>query len=590
MRKKLVTYSITLLLLSLFLFSSKIHSSKSAIQTHNSSKFQSHDDWWWEPLELLSSEFDNTNYVPNIAVDDENNIHIVTYGTDDLLGSDTDRDVFYRMYDYDLKSWSDLELVSEGSSGFSEVPVIATDPSGTVHIAWRDGTDLLSSGIDSDIFYRQKTSSGWGAVELVSSESVDFSIFVAIEADSNGFAHVMWEDSATFIDADSDQDMLYKYRNAAGIWSSVEMVSDLSTEHAYHPEIKIDSEENILFAWSDYTNILTAGLDKDVFYRQLDNDLTTWSALQLISSESGDESANPRITTGSDGSIHLVWYDYEDYLESGTDADIFYRKYDPNSHSWSLTDVISTESTGHSYYADLEIDDSSDFLYLAWTDVTPVGGLGIFDNIFFKFLDLDTETWSPVSVLTNDHTGLAYYPKIDVDSLGHVHVVFLDSSDLLGAGTDQDIFYKKYVGVPMQPILEDIYPNPSSVGDIGLSWSAQKDASNFSVFRSSNPISSIAGLTAIASIVNYSYIDTINSVGNYYYAIVATNEYGDSLVSNTEYVEVVRGTGFFASLELSEIIIFAGIIIGAQLIFSVLTYMAISSKIQSTGKTKKGKK
>ncbi len=590
MRKKFVTYSITLLLLSLFLLSSKIHSAQSAIQTHDQSKFQSHEDWWWEPLELLSSEFGDNNYKPDIVVDDENNIHIVTYGTDDLLSSGTDRDVFYRMYDYELKSWSSLELVSEGSSAYSEVAVIAIDPSGTVHVAWREADVLLSSGVDPDIFYRQKTSSGWGTIELVSTESTESSVFVAIAADSNGFAHVIWEDPASFIDADSDQDILYKYRNAAGIWSAAVMVSDLSDQHAYSPEIEVDSEDNILLAWCDYSNVLTAGLDRDVFFKELKNDLTTWTSTELISPMSGDESVDPKLASSSDGTIHLVWYDYEDYLESGTDADIFYRKYDPITESWTIAEVISTESTAHSYYVEIAIDDTAGYLYLAWTDLTPIGGPGYFDNIFFKYLDLNDEVWSSVQILTFDHTGAAYYPYIDVDSLGHVHLIFLDGTDLLGAGPDNDIFYKKYVGVPMQPTLNDIYPNPSSVGDIDLSWLAQKDASNFSVYRSSNPISSVAGLTTIASTVNYSYIDTINSVGNYYYAIVATNEYGDSLVSNTEYVEVVRGTGFFASLELSEIIIFAGIIVGAQLIFSVLTYMAISSKIQTTGKTKKGKK
>ncbi|NPD88828.1 MAG: hypothetical protein HGN29_08880 [Asgard group archaeon] len=545
--------------------------------------------WWWEPVELLTAEFDNTNYISDMAIDADNNLHVITYGTDDLLSSGTDRDVFYRKYDYELKSWSELELVSEGSSDYSEISVIAVDPLGTVHIAWREGDDILSSGLDPDIFYRQKTSSGWGVVEVVSTESVDVSVYLAIVADSNGFAHVVWEDPATFIDADADQDILYKYRTAAGVWSVAEMVSDLSTMNAYLPEIQLDSQENIIIAWHDSTNIIAAGADTDIFFRKLDSDLTTWSSTQLISSVSDGESYKAKMSTSTDGMIHLVWYDYTDYLDSGVDFDIFHRKYNPNSNSWSITDVISTESTGNSWNLEIEID-GTDYLYLAWQDTTDVGGPSSNDNIFFKYLDLNTNIWSSLSVLTYDHEGIASFPVLAVDSLGHVHMIFLDTSSILGAGPDQDLFYKKFVGAPMQPILEEINPNPSSVGNIALSWSAIQGAKNFSIYRETSPFSSVTGLIPIATTNNSYFTDTVDTTGIYYYAIVATNDYGDSLISNTVFVEVVRGTGFFASLELSEILVFAGIVLGFQLIFSVLTYALLSSKIQSTSRPKSGKK
>lgn len=545
--------------------------------------------WWWEPVELLSAEFDNTNYISDMAIDADNNIHVITYGTDDLLSSDTDRDVFYRKYDYELKSWSDLELISEGSSDYSEIAVIAVDPLGTIHIAWREGDDLLSSGIDPDIFYRQKTSSGWGVIELVSTESVDVSVYLEIVADSNGFAHIVWEDPATFLDADIDIDILYKYRTAAGVWSTAEMVSDLSLAHAYKPEIQLDSQENILIAWHDSTDIISAGADSDVFFRKLDSDLTTWSSTQLISSVSDSESYRARMATSTDGVIHIVWYDYSDYLESGVDGDIFHRKYDPSSNSWSITDVISTESTGNSLNVEIGID-GLNYLYLAWEDFTLVGGPSSQENIFFKYLDLNTNEWSSLSVLTYEHEGIASYPVIATDSLGHVHLIFLDTSSILGSSTDRDVFYRKFVGAPMQPILDEINPNPSSVGNIALSWSAVQGAKNFSIYRETSPFSTITGLTPIATTNNSFFTDTVDTTGIFYYAIVAANDYGDSLISNTAFVEVVRGTGFFASLEMGELLIFAGIVLGLQLIFSVLTYMLISSKIQSTSKPSTGKK
>ena len=112
--------------------------------------------WWWEPLELISPEFDTHNFFSKIAVDNSNNIHIITSSDDDILGSGTDRDVFYKIFDYVTKSWSELELVSTDGSSYSENPDIAVDSTGTVHVVWLESADILGSGTDRDICYKGK--------------------------------------------------------------------------------------------------------------------------------------------------------------------------------------------------------------------------------------------------------------------------------------------------------------------------------------------------------------------------------------------------------------------------------------------------
>ncbi|MBY9001429.1 MAG: hypothetical protein KGD64_10965 [Candidatus Heimdallarchaeota archaeon] len=543
--------------------------------------------WWWEPLELLSAEFDTNNYFSRIAVDNSNNIHIVTSSDEDILSAGLDRDVFYKKFDYVTKSWSELELVSSDGSSYSENPDIAVDSTGTVHVVWLESADILGSGTDRDICYREKTSSGWGSTELVSIESDSTSTYLAIVADSNGVAHVVWEDFADYTLADGDQDIFYKHRSAAGIWSAARIVTDLSTQSAFSPDIQLDSQENVIIAWNDPSNILGSGVDQDVFYRQLDNDFITWSPLKLISSESAATSSSPCLSKGVDGMIHIVWYDYSDYEGAGTDADIFYKSYDPKLDSWSISEVVSTESTGTAFRTYIDVDGTNS-VYVIWEDTTDVGGGGTGNNILFKHLDLNTHTWSSLAILTYDNTVSSFTPSLAVDSLGHVHTIFMDSdTSLLGSGADYDLFYKKFVGTPMQPVLDKINPNPASMGNIPLSWSSVQDATNYSIFRETSQFYSIAGLTAISTTNTTSFSDAVSSTGYYYYAVVATNEYGESLVSNIEFVEV---TGIFASFELGELLIFAGIVLGMQLIFFLLTITLINSKIQSTAKPKKGKK
>ncbi len=548
--------------------------------------------WWWEPLELISTEFDTPNSYSRIAVDNRNDIHIVTSSGEDILSAGTDLDVFYKKFDYVTKSWSELELVSTGSSSFSEASEIAIDSAGSIHIVWLESDDILGSGPDRDICYRGKTSSGWGSIELVSVESDSTSTYVSIVADSNGVTHVVWEDFADIIIVDGDQDIYYKHRSAVGIWSAAEIVTDLSIQSAYNPEIQLDSQENVIIAWNDLSNILGSGADQDVFYRQLDKDLITWSPLKLISSESDSTSASPSLSKGVDGMIHIVWYDYSDYEGAGTDADIFYKSYDSSLDSWSISDIASTESTGTSFRPEVEVDGTNS-IYVIWEDTTDVGGGGTGNNILFKYLDLNTHTWSSLAILTYNNIASSFYPDLVVDSLGHVHTIFLDNDpSLLGSSADNDIFYKKFVGTPIQPILEKINPNPASMGNISLSWSLVQDATTYEIYKELSQFSSTSGLTAIDTSTTASYTDTVNATGYYYYAIVATNEYGKSLVSNVEFVEIIEGTstGIFASLEIGELLIFGGIVLGMQLIFFLLTITLISSKIQSIAKPKTRKK
>jgi len=548
--------------------------------------------WWWEPLELITPEFDIANYLSNIAIDEDNNIHIVTYSSDDILSAGTDIDVFYKRYDYSTKIWGEMELVSTESTSNSERPYIAVDSENNAYVVWYDTTNILSAGSDADIFYKQRTSSGWGAIEIVSTESSSGSYIPSIIVDSNGVIHVSWEDLTDYLSCGIDSDIFYKYRSLSGVWSISQVVSDYCTAQSTEVTIALDEQGSILFVWEDDTDLAGAGVDQDIFFRRLYNGFITWSPVSVVSSESTANSYSPVISNEAGGLYHVVWYDITNYNGAGSDQDIFYKSCSTSSNTWSMTEVISPESPVTSFNCDLVVDEG-DFVYVVWRDSMSIGGVGDSNNVFFKYLDLDTKTWSPYTVLTYDHDSSVSRPKIDIDPFGHLHVIWLDSTDqLLGSGTDTDLFYKKFVGTPMQPSLAEINPNPISVGNISLNWLSVQDAISYEIYRETSFFSSVSGLTAIDTSTTTSYTDAVDATGYYYYAVVATNEYGDSLVSNVEFVEVIEQTssGIFSSLEIGEILIFSGIVLGLQLIFSLLTYSLISSKIQSAAKPKPRKK
>ena len=108
-----------------------------------------------------------------------------------------------------------------------------------------------------------------------------------------------------------------------------------------------------------------------------------WSITEVISTESTNWSWRPSLMVDSGDVVHVTWMDYTDYGGSGQDWDIFY-KYKNGDGSWSATEVVSTESTDHSWYPSLMVD-SGGVVHVTWHDFTDYGGSGIDNDIFYKY-------------------------------------------------------------------------------------------------------------------------------------------------------------------------------------------------------------
>jgi len=110
----------------------------------------------------------------------------------------------------------------------------------------------------------------------------------------------------------------------------------------------------------------------------------SWTATEVISTESTDGSDYPSLAVDPDGNIHVAWYEDTDYGGSGADRDIFYKaKIDG---SWTTTEVISTESTDPSYVPSLAVDPDGN-IHVAWFDDTDYGGAGTDPDVFYKRLE-----------------------------------------------------------------------------------------------------------------------------------------------------------------------------------------------------------
>ena len=99
---------------------------------------------------------DGISYNPAIAIDSSNKVHAVWQdGTNGVWG--TDYEIMYNTYTT-ATGWSNATVISDGYGGRywnddeSYIPAIAIDSSNAIHVVWEDDTDGVW-GTDNEIMY-----------------------------------------------------------------------------------------------------------------------------------------------------------------------------------------------------------------------------------------------------------------------------------------------------------------------------------------------------------------------------------------------------------------------------------------------------
>ncbi len=423
----------------------------------------------WSNATVISDDFTGWNsdssWYPSIAVDNNGNVHVVWQDyTNGEWGSDTE--IMYA--NYTTTGWSNATVISDDYTGWNDGdsygPEIAIDNNGNLHVVWYDTTDG-EWGLDREIMYANYTTAGWSNATVISDDYTGWndgdSEEPSITTDKNGNIHVVWYD-ATNGEWGTDDEIMYT-NCSSGIWSNATCISDIygwNNGGSWNPYLAVDNNSNIHVVWQDDTDG-EWGTDWEIMYVNYNG--TNWSNATAISDIYGWNVAGsyyPSIAIDNSGDIHVVFYDLTDG-EWGSDVEIMY--VNNTGSNWSNATVISDDYTGwndgSSYYPNIDIDNNGN-LHVVWSEFTD-GEWGTDTEIMYvNYID---GSWSNATVISDDITGwnndTSSYPKIFADKNGDIHVVWYDYTD--GEwGADTEVMYVNTKGGP--PKINSVSRDPIS--------------------------------------------------------------------------------------------------------------------------------
>ncbi len=388
-----------------------------------------------------------------------------------ISGSAGSKD-YYPIWDDGAETylWTDPELISTESTDISEAPDIVIDNEGNVHVVWHDYTnDYLGSGADVDVYYKRwnATSETWTLTEVVSNESGVTSEEPKIDVDQNGNVYVVWYEHSDLGGSGSDQDVFYKIWNATtNNWTLTGVVSAESDGASNEPDIAIDNTGNVHVVWHDYTNdYLGSGSDEDIFYKRWNASSNTWTITEVVSIGSTGPSRFAEIAVDSDGNAHVTWSDLgNDYMGSGSESDIFYRRWNATSNSWTTVEVVSAGSSSQSFYPEIATD-AFENVHFTWHS------LGSNYNVYYRNWNATSKIWSSTTLISTEYTDNAEDPFISIDIYGNVHIVWHNDT----ASYEAEILYKRWNA------FNDTWTNliiVSTTGDTTDCWKAPAIASD----------------------------------------------------------------------------------------------------------------
>ena len=207
------------------------------------------------------------------------------------------------------------------------------------------------------------------AIQIVNGGSANDRM-VATDADSKGNVHFVWSRNT--------QHLWYQMHDSRGdVLIAETQISNPGSHRAWHPDIAVDSEDNVHITWTDKAAQWT------ILYTLIDpsqDDQNGDSAVDNVISLIDDFEVSrhtqnrdwPAIDTDSENNAHIAWEDSFEPLEKFyQQPQIYYSMIDPDLSSReavvAIDETLLTPIIGHKGHPDIAVD-LDDFVQIVWDD------------------------------------------------------------------------------------------------------------------------------------------------------------------------------------------------------------------------------
>lgn len=368
----------------------------------------------WSEAEIITKKSTGDAYRQCISLDSNGTIHLVWKDTSDIQDAGSDWDLFYATKPKE-SFWTEQTLITPDSTQSITCLSIGIDSTNQVHVAWKQQTNLIN---DTDIYYMKgSVTNGWTDPLLISINSSGICSCPSLYVDAFDTIHLSWADTTPIQDSGSDADLYYVKKPFSQDWSNIELVTPKSTEDAIDPYLIAGLDQKIHLVWYEKDN---QGKSTNIYY-SMRSVSESWSTPYNVSEGCPGTSSDPTIQIDSDNNVHIVWNDNSVLFDNGNDYDLFYRKKSSND-VWDEIELVTPKSQSNCKWPTMLIHEEA--VYVAWSDQTPYNQNDTdFDICFSKKIDT---SWVKPEIVSKESKVESNWPRFVIDANNEVHMTWWD--------------------------------------------------------------------------------------------------------------------------------------------------------------------
>jgi len=319
---------------------------------------------------------------PSIAIDNGGLIHVVwedwrndldgRYLSDGGVDGVNNADIYYaNSTDGGISFNINQQVNINTDPSQQELPSIAVDGTGKIHVVWADwrndadGGFVSGGGVDTanncDFYYANSTDGGltWSSGTRVNDDSGlegQSPVFRCIAVDGNDKIHTVWLDQRN----NPSGDVYYANSTDGGIsFSQNRIINDVSIA-SYDPTITVDNNNTVYIAWVDDRNDTTK---PDIFFsKSLDGGISFTTNRKINDDNLAlTYQGNPCIAANG-GIVGIVWSDHRNQ------ECIYFANSTNSGDTFSINKRVDDDSLGKAKSRPSIAIDSSRYIYVAWRD------------------------------------------------------------------------------------------------------------------------------------------------------------------------------------------------------------------------------